>query len=60
MSAIMGRMAGYSGQLIQWEDAIKSEERMAPEIKSFQDDAPVKPDETGAYPLPIPGKSRPV
>ena len=60
MTAIMGRMAGYSGQLIQWDEAVKSEERIAPEIKSLQDEPPVKPGPDGAYPLPIPGKSKPV
>lgn len=60
MTAIMGRMAGYSGQLILWEDAFKSEKRLAPDITSLQDEPPVKPDEDGVYPLPIPGKSEPV
>jgi len=60
MTAIMGRMAGYSGQLIQWDDAIKSEEHMAKIITSLEDEPPVKPDEHGAYPLPVPGKSRAV
>src|SRR6266853_2069027 len=60
MTAIMGRMAGYSGQLIQWDDAIKSEERMTKIITSLDDEPPVKPDEHGAYPLPVPGKSRAV
>ncbi len=60
MTAIMGRMAGYSGQLILWDDALKSEKLFAPEIKSLQDEPPVKPDETGAYPLPVPGKYQPV
>jgi len=60
MTAIMGRMAGYSGQLIQWDDAMKSEARIAPEIKSLEDEPPVKPGPDGAYPLPIPGKSQPV
>jgi predicted dehydrogenase len=56
MTAIMGRMAGYSGQKIEWDDAIKSEVRMAPEIRSLQDPAPIQPDANGAYPLPVPGK----
>ncbi len=30
MVAILGRMAGYTGQQITWEDAIKSEETLAP------------------------------
>jgi myo-inositol 2-dehydrogenase/D-chiro-inositol 1-dehydrogenase len=60
MSAIMGRMAAYSGKEIFWNDAMKSERRMAPIIKSFDDEPPVKPDEHGVYPMPIPGKSEPV
>lgn len=60
MTTIMGRMAVYSGREILWDDAIKSEARMAPEIKAYDDEPPVKPDETGAYPHPIPGKTEPV
>lgn len=60
MTAILGRMAGYSGQKIEWDDAIKSERRMAPDITSLQDEPPVKPDENGVYSLPIPGRSEPV
>ena len=61
MTAIMGRMAGYSGQKIEWDDAIKSERRMVEkDITSLKDEPPVKPDAEGVYPLPIPGKSAPV
>jgi predicted dehydrogenase len=60
MSTILGRMAVYSGREILWDDAIKSEKTIAPIIKSFDDEPPVKPDATGAYPLPVPGKSDPV
>ncbi|MEA3213331.1 MAG: myo-inositol 2-dehydrogenase / D-chiro-inositol 1-dehydrogenase [Chthoniobacter sp.] len=60
MSGIMGRMAVYSGQKMEWEDALKSERRFAPDISSLQDPAPIQPDENGAYPLPIPGKAEPV
>jgi predicted dehydrogenase len=58
MTAIMGRMAGYSGLKIEWADAINSDLAMAPEIKSLNDPAPVMPDADGAYPLPIPGKHK--
>lgn len=60
LTALMGRAAGYSGQLVLWDEYRNSSHHMAPEIKSLQDEPPVKPDETGAYPLPIPGKSQPV
>jgi myo-inositol 2-dehydrogenase / D-chiro-inositol 1-dehydrogenase len=56
MTAIMGRMAGYSGQLITWDEAIKSEKLFGKEFKTLQEEAPVLPDKDGIYPLPIPGK----
>ena len=60
MSVIMGRMAAYSGKEIMWQDAIKSERQIAPIIKSFNDEPPVKPGPDGVYPRPIPGTSEPV
>lgn len=60
MTAIMGRMAGYSGQLITWDEAMKSDLIFGPEIKSLQDEPPVKPDAEGIYPLPVPGKYKPI
>jgi myo-inositol 2-dehydrogenase / D-chiro-inositol 1-dehydrogenase len=60
MSVIMGRMAGYSGKEIFWDDAIKSEKMIAPIIDSFDAKPPVEPDGNGVYPLPIPGVSEPV
>jgi predicted dehydrogenase len=56
MTAILGRMAGYSGQLIAWDDAIKSEKPFGKEFKTLQEEPPVMPDADGIYPLPIPGK----
>jgi myo-inositol 2-dehydrogenase/D-chiro-inositol 1-dehydrogenase len=60
LSAIMGRMSAYSGKEIKWDDAMKSERRIAPVIASFKDEPPVKPDEHGVYPIPVPGKTEPV
>jgi len=56
MTAIMGRMAGYSGNKIEWDDALASERLLHAPITSLQDPAPVQPDENGVYPLPVPGK----
>ncbi len=60
MTCIMGRMAAYSGQQIEWEDALKSEKTLAPLITSWEGEPPVKPRADGLYDLPIPGKSEPV
>ena len=56
MTAIMGRMAGYSGQLIKWDEAIASEIPFGKEFKSLHEDPPIMPDASGNYPLPVPGK----
>jgi len=56
MTALMGRMAGYSGELMTLEAALASDVRMSVLPTSLQDEPPIKPDATGAYPLPVPGK----
>ena len=45
MTAIMGRMATYSGQTVTWDDACRSELALADfdRLKSFDDEAPVQP-----------------
>jgi predicted dehydrogenase len=45
MTAIMGRMATYSGQTVTWDDACRSELALADfdRLKSFEDEAPVQP-----------------
>ena len=60
MTAIFGRMATYSGQLIKWDDAINSELALADfdSLKSMDNEAPVKPNADGSYPCPIPGESK--
>ena len=55
MTAIMGRMATYSGQMITWDQAINSNQNLLPEKLSFDAEAPVLPDENGAYAIPKPG-----
>ena len=60
MTSIFGRMATYSGQLIKWDDAIGSELALADvdSLKSMDNEAPVKPNDDGTYPCPIPGESK--
>ena len=59
MSAIMGRMATYSGQVIEWEDAIANDHRLVPEKLSWDMEPPVSPGDDGTYPVAIPGQTPP-
>jgi len=55
MTAIMGRMATYSGKLIEWDEAIKSKLQLMPEKVTWDMEPPVKPDADGNYPIAVPG-----
>ena len=60
MTAILGRMATYSGKVVKWDDAINSEIALA-DFDSFQsmdDKAPVEPDENGVIRFPFPVKRK--
>jgi predicted dehydrogenase len=57
LTAIMGRMAAYSGQIIEWDAAMKSNLSLAPDIRSMKDQPPVTPDEHGLYSIPVAGKT---
>lgn len=58
MTAILGRMATYSGQVLTWEEAMATDLKLVPELNSFDDQAPVLPDKEGRYPIPVPGVTR--
>ena len=59
MSAIMGRMATYTGKPIIWEEALKSEELlMPPGNLTWESTPPTVPGEDGNYPIPTPGMNR--
>lgn len=55
MTAILGRMATYSGKVVTWEDAMKSEKLLVPKDLSWDSTPPSMPDENGHYPIPTPG-----
>jgi len=55
LSAIMGRMATYSGQVITWDQAINAQDKMVPDNMTWDTPPPVMPDENGNYPVPKPG-----
>ena len=58
MSAIIGRMATYSGQVISWDEAMKSELQLVPDGLTWDSPAPVKPNGDGKYDIPTPGKTK--
>src|SRR5262245_54077180 len=60
MTAIFGRMATYSGQMLNWDQCLKSEIVVSPVEKytSFDNEPPTKPDADGWYALPVPGKTK--
>ena len=60
MTAIMGRMATYSGKRIEWDKALASGQRLVPESGqlSWESDPPVMPLADGSYAIPQPGRSR--
>ena len=55
MTAIMGRMATYSGKIITWDEAVNSKVNLAPETYSWDAKPQSLPDSNGMYALPIPG-----
>jgi len=58
----MGRMAAHTGQEITLEQMMNSEHEFAPDIEklTLESESPLKADESGRYPIPLPGleKSR--
>jgi predicted dehydrogenase len=60
MTAILGRMATYSGQLVRWDEATGSGLALADvdRLRNLDDPAPTRPGADGRYQLPRPGSDR--
>jgi predicted dehydrogenase len=58
LTAIMGRMATYSGKIVTWEDALNSELDLSPKVYAWDADPRVLPGPDGRYPIAVPGVSR--
>ena len=60
MTAILGRLATYSGKIVKWDEAIDSQVALADfdSFKSMDDKAPLKPDMDGRYEIAVPGKTK--
>jgi predicted dehydrogenase len=51
MMAIMGRMAGYTGQEVTWEQALNSQEKLVPDPLTWDMKLPIAP-------MAVPGKTK--
>jgi myo-inositol 2-dehydrogenase / D-chiro-inositol 1-dehydrogenase len=55
MTAVLGRAATYSGNIVKWDDLVANGTGEFPADLSWDAEAPVKQDDNGDYPIPIPG-----
>ncbi len=58
MTAILGRMATYSGKMVEWEEAVKSDLDLSPKAHTWDAEAPVQPDAEGKYACAVPGVTK--
>ena len=61
MVAILGQIAAYQGNAVKYEDAYKADfhfGNVKPDDVTMAMEPPTLPDETGNYPIPLPGQTR--
>ncbi len=58
LSSVIGRMATYSGQVIEFDQALNSGISIQPKKYAFDAPPPVLPDENGFYPIATPGVTK--
>jgi len=58
MTAILGRMATYSGQMVDWDKAMASNLDLAPAHLSWEDEPKTRPGADGIYPCATPGATQ--
>jgi len=58
LTSIMGRMATYSGQVVEWDKTLNSGLSIQPARYAWDAPPPVLPDENGFYPIATPGVTR--
>lgn len=58
MLAIIGRMVTYTGQAIKWDEAMNSQETLAPASYTWDADPPCMPGDDGQYPIAMPGLTK--
>ncbi|MGF1636433.1 MAG: Gfo/Idh/MocA family oxidoreductase [Cyclobacteriaceae bacterium] len=58
MTAVMGRMATYSGQELTWEQVLNSEVNLMPDRLAWDANPKVMPNADGYYPIAVPGQTK--
>jgi len=58
MTAILGRLATYSGNLIEWDEAFASNKILTTDAEKWDAVAPVQPLADGSYRIAIPGVTK--
>ena len=58
MTAIFGRMATYSGQVLDWEKILNSGIDLQPKQYNWDAAPPILPNDDGYYPVAIPGVTK--
>ena len=58
MTSILGRMATYSGQVIEWDKALNSGLDIMPKKFDWNALPPIVPNEDGYYPVAVPGVTK--
>jgi myo-inositol 2-dehydrogenase / D-chiro-inositol 1-dehydrogenase len=57
-TAVLGRMATYSGQVVSWDEAVQSHLDFLPKKLALDADTPNMPDASGNYPIAMPGVTK--
>jgi myo-inositol 2-dehydrogenase/D-chiro-inositol 1-dehydrogenase len=58
MTAILGRMATYSGKIVTWDEAVNSTLDLAPKSFAWDAEPQSKPGPDGCYPCAVPGVTK--
>ncbi|MDX1909310.1 MAG: Gfo/Idh/MocA family oxidoreductase [Bacteroidia bacterium] len=58
LTAIMGRMATYSGNVVEWDQALNSDVNLFPDKLAWDALPKSLPDANGFYPIAVPGVSK--
>ena len=57
LTSVMGRMATYTGKVVEWDVAMNADDNMIPKNLSWNSNPPTLPDSNGYYKIPKPGSS---
>jgi predicted dehydrogenase len=58
MLAILGRMVNYTGRMLTWDEALASQQLLAPASYTWDAEPPTRPGPDGRYPVAMPGQTK--